>query len=212
MLTTSRNSHQSREATAHYNNMMISRHGNIFRITGPLVRGTNLSRMDFPDKGNVFFDIILNKQSSKNRVAGDLKLYWSYDITIMLPRIQWDLVIRIMVTSSHGNHRSPMDFPHKGQWCGALMFYLICPPTNSWANSRNAGNLRRHRSHYDVSIMQPSSPFYYHGLTLIPAWRSNYMPGKMWDEITYSFLKVKEWIINFIPHFIMDVITYPCWD
>ena len=40
----------------------------------------------------------------------------------------------------------------------------------------------------------------------------------MWDEITYPFpnfngctVEVWEWINNFIPHFIMDVITYPCW-
>ena len=40
-----------------------------------------------------------------------------------------------------------------------------------------------------------------------------------WDEITYSFsnvngciIEVWEWISNFIPHFIMDIITYPCWD
>ena len=64
-----------------------------------------------------------------------------------------------------------------------------------------------------------SSPFYQHGLTLIPAWTSNYMPSKVWDEITYPFLNFnsatvedKEWISNYIPHFIMDVITYPCWD
>ena len=31
-------------------------------------------------------------------------------------------------------------------------------------------------------------PFYQHGLTLIPAWISNHLPGKMWDEITYPFL------------------------
>ena len=30
--------------------------------------------------------------------------------------------------------------------------------------------------------------FYQHGLTLIPAWISNHMPGKVWDEITYPFL------------------------
>ena len=30
--------------------------------------------------------------------------------------------------------------------------------------------------------------FYWHGLTLIQAWISNYMPGKVWDEITYPFL------------------------
>ena len=31
-------------------------------------------------------------------------------------------------------------------------------------------------------------PFYLHGLTLIPAWISNHMPVKVWDEITYPFL------------------------
>ena len=41
------------------------------------------------------------------------------------------------------------------------------------------------------------------------------MPIKVWDEITYPFLnfngctvEVYEWISNFIPYFIMDVITY----
>ena len=33
-----------------------------------------------------------------------------------------------------------------------------------------------------------SSPFYQHGLTLIPAWISNYMPSEVWDEIIYPFL------------------------
>ena len=32
------------------------------------------------------------------------------------------------------------------------------------------------------------------------------MPSKVWDEITYPFLYFNG---NFIPHFIMDVITYP---
>ena len=30
--------------------------------------------------------------------------------------------------------------------------------------------------------------FYLHGLTLIPAWISNHLPRKVWDEITYPFL------------------------
>ena len=32
------------------------------------------------------------------------------------------------------------------------------------------------------------SIFYLHGLTLIPAWISNHIQYKVWDEITYSFL------------------------
>ena len=39
-----------------------------------------------------------------------------------------------------------------------------------------------------VELIGVCGPFYYHGLTLIPAWISNYMPCKVWDEITYPFL------------------------
>ena len=49
-----------------------------------------------------------------------------------------------------GIHRSPVNIPRKGQWRGALMFSLICAWTNAWANNREAGDLRRHRAHYDV--------------------------------------------------------------
>ena len=40
--------------------------------------------------------------------------------------------------------------PHKSQWRGALMFSLICAWMNGWVNNREAGDLRRHRAHYDV--------------------------------------------------------------
>ena len=50
-------------------------------------------------------------------------------------------------------------------------------------------------------------PFYKHGLTLIPAWISNHMPSKVWEEIIYPFpnfngctVEVWEWISNFNPH------------
>ena len=52
-----------------------------------------------------------------------------------------------------GIHRSPVNSPQKGQWHGALMFYLICAWTNGWANNRDAGDLRCHRAHYDVTVM-----------------------------------------------------------
>ena len=52
-----------------------------------------------------------------------------------------------------GIHRSPLNCPHKGQWCGALMFSLICVWINGWVNNREAGHLRRHRSHYDVIVI-----------------------------------------------------------
>ena len=52
-------------------------------------------------------------------------------------------------------HRSPANSPHKGQWHGALMFPLVCGWINDWANTRDAGDLRRHRAHYDVIVMLP---------------------------------------------------------
>ena len=45
------------------------------------------------------------------------------------------------------------EFPHKDQWCGALMCSLICAWTNEWLNNRGAVDLRRHRAHYDVAAM-----------------------------------------------------------
>ena len=42
-----------------------------------------------------------------------------------------------------GINRSPVNFPHKGQWRAALMFSLICALTNPWVNNRDAGDLRR---------------------------------------------------------------------
>ena len=52
-----------------------------------------------------------------------------------------------------GIHRSPVNSPHKDQWRGALMFSLICTWTNSWANNGDAGDLRCHRTHYGVIVM-----------------------------------------------------------
>ena len=52
-----------------------------------------------------------------------------------------------------GLHRSPVNSTHKGQWGGALMFCLICVWINGWVNNREAGDLRRHRAHYDVIVM-----------------------------------------------------------
>ena len=77
----------------------------------------------------------------------------------------------LMMTSSNGNtfrvtgfwagihrwllgiHRSPVNSPHTDQWRGALIFSLICAWTNGWVNNHDAGDFRRHRAHYDVTVM-----------------------------------------------------------
>ena len=61
-------------------------------------------------------------------------------------------------------------------------------------------------------------PIWLTWLILTPAWINNPMPSKVWDEITQPFpnfnsaTEVWEWINTFNSHFIMQVITCPCWD
>ena len=63
-----------------------------------------------------------------------------------------------------GIHRSPVNSPHKGQWRGALVFSLICVWINGWVNTREAGDLRRYRAHYDVSVMAHCPQMGYMGM------------------------------------------------
>ena len=52
-----------------------------------------------------------------------------------------------------GIQRSPVHSPHKGQWHRALLFSLVCAWLNGRVNNREAGDLRRHRAHYDDIVM-----------------------------------------------------------
>ena len=78
---------------------------------------------------------------------------------------KYNVTKTVMMTSSNGNifrvtGPSCGEFtdhrwipPHKGQWGGALMFSLIWAWINDWVNNREAGDLRHHRAHYDVIVM-----------------------------------------------------------
>ena len=52
-----------------------------------------------------------------------------------------------------GIHRSPVNYLHKGQWRGALMFSLICTWITGWVNNAGACDFRRHRAHYYVTVI-----------------------------------------------------------
>ena len=55
-----------------------------------------------------------------------------------------------------GNSPDPGEFPtHKGPWRGALRFSWICVWINGWVNNGEASGLRRHRAHYDVTVIIP---------------------------------------------------------
>ena len=55
-------------------------------------------------------------------------------------------------------HRSPVNSLHKCQWRGAMMLSLICAWGKVWVNSREDGDLIRHRAHYDVTVMHSWIP------------------------------------------------------
>ena len=50
-----------------------------------------------------------------------------------------------------GIRRSPVNSPHTGWWRRALMFSLICASINGWVKIGEAGELRCHRAHYDIT-------------------------------------------------------------
>ena len=75
-------------------------------------------------------------------------------------------LFHIMMTSSNGNiYRVTGPFWGEStirRWIllpkasdpELLMFSLICAWTDGWANIRDAGDLRRHHAHYDVTVMR----------------------------------------------------------
>ena len=45
------------------------------------------------------------------------------------------------------------EFPTQRPVTRNLMFFLICSWISGWVNNREAGDLRRRRTHYDVTVM-----------------------------------------------------------
>ena len=98
-----------------------------------------------PGEGGCMADYIATYSSSHAFLYAFLKqvmkMSWNGNL---FPRY-WTFV--------RGIHRAPVNSPHKGLCREALMSSLICVWINGWVNSREAGDLRRHRAHYDVTVM-----------------------------------------------------------
>ena len=99
----------------------------------------------------------VNRLKSTNRSKSGVVIFQETWVIIMSGDLHGD-VIKWNNCPRHwpyvrGIHRSPTNSPHKGQWRAALTFSLICACTNGWVNNRDAGRLRRHRAHYDVTVM-----------------------------------------------------------
>ena len=52
-----------------------------------------------------------------------------------------------------GNLPVTGEFPSQRPVTQSVMFSLICTWINGWVNNRDAGDFRRHRTHYDVTVM-----------------------------------------------------------
>ena len=75
--------------------------------------------------------------------------FMGYAINIHNDVSKWKHFLRYW-PSVRGIHRSPVNSP---QWRGVLKFSLICAWINGWVNNPETSDLRRHRAHYDVTVM-----------------------------------------------------------
>ena len=94
-----------------------------------------------------------------------------------------------------GIHRWPVNSPHKGQWRGAFMLSLICTRINGWVNNSEAGDLRRHRAHYDVTVMS--------------MWKGRSTIELEWNHVFYvlcTLLLVMESKENKVNHYVILVL------
>ena len=109
-----------------------------------------------------------------------------------------------------GIHRLPAVSPHKPQW--AFMFSLIWAWTNGWANNRDAGDLRRHRAHFDFIVMNsqdadstPHSVYGWNALTLSYCTRHIHLTFIVnLDNCELNFASWQPWH-NFLYHIYFNI-------
>ena len=94
-----------------------------------------------------------------------------------------------------GIHRWPVNSPLKGQWREALMFSLICAWINVWVNNREASDLRRHLSHYDVTVMLYQHLYCTHDIN---AALNAFMSEVVWITFTMNLMP---WPLQQLWHF-----------
>ena len=109
-----------------------------------------------------------------------LKPWWCHQMETF-PRY-WPFV--------RGIHRPPVNSPHKGQRHGALMFPLIRTWINGSVNNGEAGDLRRHRVHYDVTVMAYEWP---RTIYMIVLWRHTRTPFRHTNPLWRLFSLLPVW-------------------
>ena len=84
-----------------------------------------------------------------------------------------------------GARNSPMNFPHKGQWRGALILSLICAWLNGRVINREVGDLIHYHAHCDIIIM--------YCLTNILRGSKGFSAGLVSDSSDDSMVRSKIW-------------------
>ena len=99
----------------------------------------------------------------------------------------WMETFSALMAPLRGIHRSSQVIsPHKGQWLGALIFFFDSAWRNACENNRGAGDLRRHRAHYDATLMVTLAIFF---------WRIRFHSNErtMLQEISRNHDDVIQW-------------------
>ena len=102
----------------------------------------------FPEMKAMIFIIIWYRNGPDVELLIDLKTY--YIVTMMTSSNG-----SIFRVTGHLRGEFPVtgEFPSQRPVTRGLMFSLICAWINGWVNNREAGDLRRHRAHYDITVM-----------------------------------------------------------
>ena len=181
---------------------------------------------------DVFFDLCLNKQLSKQSrrrwfETPSRSLWHHCNGNIRLPpETILKLNLKKYRSSSNNIHFSCLLVLKLYPEYNSISAVLWAKFKNNWGTEKYVIGKRdfsrfwfmmRFERIISYSVTAPSGPFYYHDLTLILVWINNYIHCKGWDEITYPFpnfngatVEICEWISYFIPHFTEHV--NPCWD
>ena len=193
---------------------MTSSNENIFRVNGPLC-GEFTGPGEFPIQRpvtrsfDVFFDLRLNKRLSKQwwgwwfeTLAWSLWRQCNVDVFCLVPSwlyhefsavhddvIKWKpfLCYWPLRGKFTGHRQIPLTKTNGAElWC----FLLICAGINSWVNDRDAGDLRRHRAQYDVTVISHDVfTHMHHGcITLHTAALRASTPGAFISYISYTWL------------------------
>ena len=129
--------------------------------------------LNISDYSHIYQEPTSSELQCKFPIPHDDSIKWKY-----FPRY-WPFV--------RGIHRSPVNSLHKGQWCGALMFSLICVWINSWVNHHEASDLTWYHGHYDVIVMISFSYYQYSSIQYHKARVAN-QDIYIWLTLLYCFV------------------------